>query len=97
MLKVYDKAQWHIDAGEDESIVIKKMNALFDFLDKNGLLNAEGKEILEIGIDDSVSVHERMLSEVGNKFMKSKYDLVIDTNADEFFETLEKSFEEFKN
>ena len=24
MLKVYDKAQWHIDAGEDESAVVKK-------------------------------------------------------------------------
>jgi hypothetical protein len=96
MLKVYDKAQWHIDAGAYEEVVVKKMKVLFDFLDAKGLLQAEGKELLEIGIDDSVSIHERMLTEEGNKFMESKYDTVINTKEEEFYEALETAFKEFK-
>ncbi len=96
MIKVYDKAQWHIDAGEDENTVIKKMNVLFDFLDNKGFLLEEGKEILELGIDSSVSIHERMLSEEGNKFMESEYDTVINENEDELDEALENAFKVFK-
>ncbi len=96
MLKVYDKAQWHIDAGEDESAVVKKMEILFDFLENKGFLQAEGKEILKIGIDESISIHERMLTEKGNSFMESKYDGIINTNEEEFNEALENAFEEFK-
>ena len=28
-MRVYDKAQWHIDAGEDKNEVIKKFKAVF--------------------------------------------------------------------
>lgn len=95
MLKVYDKARWHIDAGADETAVVEKMKVLFDFLNAKGLLKDEGKEVLDLGIDDSVSIHERMLTEEGNKFMESKYDSVINTNMEEFAEALEATFKEF--
>lgn len=97
MLKVYDKAQWHIDAGAVEDAVVKKMKVLFDFLDSKGLLQEEGKEVLDLGIDGSASIHERMLTEEGNKFMESKYDSVINTNGEEFNEALEKAFEDYKS
>ncbi|MCD8039593.1 MAG: hypothetical protein LUE96_10995 [Lachnospiraceae bacterium] len=95
MLKVYDKAQWHIDAGADEATVVEKMKILFEFLNVKGLLLDEGKEILDLGIDDSVSIHERMLTEEGNSFMETKYDDIINTNKEEFNEALEKAFEIF--
>ena len=94
MLKVYDKAQWHIDAGEDEKAVVNKMKILFGFLDAKGLLQQEGKEMLELGVDSSISIHERMLTEQGNKFMDAKYDTVINTSEEEFGEALESVFTE---
>ena len=72
------------------------MEILFDFLENKGFLQAEGKEILKIGIDESISIHERMLTEKGNSFMESKYDGIINTNEEEFNEALENAFEEFK-
>lgn len=95
MLKVYDKAQWHIDAGADEATVVEKMKILFEFLNAKGLLLGEGKEVLDLGIDDSVSIHERMLTEEGNNFMETKYDDIIDTNKDDINEALENAFEAF--
>lgn len=97
MLKVYDKAQWHIDAGSDANLVVRKIKILFEFLESKSFLNEEGKEVLEIGIDESVSIHERMLTEVGNKFMELKYNTVINTNEERFHEELEKAFEDFEN
>jgi activator of 2-hydroxyglutaryl-CoA dehydratase len=96
MLKIYDKAKWHIDAGADADTVVKKMTQLFDFLDRKDLLKSEGKEMLEIGIDSSISIHERMLTEKGNRFMEDKYDSVIDADAEEFTDALEKAFAEFE-
>ena len=95
MMKVYDKAQWHIDAGMDKGVVLKKMEVLFDFLNSKGLLKEEGKEMLDIGIDDSISIHERMLTEEGNRFLEAKYDTVINTNVEDFLEALEKAFADF--
>ena len=96
MLKIYDKAHWHIDAGEDSNTVVKKMKILFNFLESKGFLKNEGKEILDLGIDESVSIHERMITDEGKKFMESKYDTVINTNEEEFQKALEKAFEEFE-
>ena len=30
-MKIYDKAQWHTDAGENENIVLARFNAVFTF------------------------------------------------------------------
>ena len=92
MLKVYDKAQWHIDAGEDVDTVISKLKVVFSFLDAKGFLGTEGKEILDLGIDSSVSIHERMLTEEGNDFMANCYDDVINNKAEDIKEALEKEY-----
>jgi hypothetical protein len=31
-MKIYDKAVWHIDEGEEESKVLERFKAIFDFL-----------------------------------------------------------------
>lgn len=95
MIKVYDKAQWHIDAGENADSVIDRLTALFRFLDEKSLLTGEGKEILDLGIDSSVSIHERMVTEKGKMFMEECYDNVIDKRADEMIEALEREYKSF--
>lgn len=90
MLKVYDKAQWHIDAGKDTKTVVDKLKAVLEFLDSKGMLTSEGKEIIELGVDSSVSIHERMLTEEGTAFMDASYDKVIDLSAKEITVALEQ-------
>ncbi|MBR2362146.1 MAG: hypothetical protein IKA80_05825 [Spirochaetaceae bacterium] len=76
-MKIYDKASWHIDGGERKEDVIKKFSLIFDFLEKEGMLTDEGKEILELGIDTSISLHERMVNEKGKIFLDEKYDFLL--------------------
>lgn len=91
-MKIFDKAQWHIDAGGDLVEVISKFKTVFQFLDKNGLLSDDGKEILEFGIDSSVSLNEHMVNEVGAAFLEKYYDTVINFPADAMGEALEQKF-----
>ena len=95
MLKVYDKAQWHMDAGENAEAVVSRFKAVFSFLAAKELLGAEGKEMVDLGIDSSISIHERMVTDAGKKFMEACYDKVIDKSADEIVGELEKEFELF--
>lgn len=90
MLKIYDKAQWHIDAGENAEVVVNRLRAVFEFLNKNGMLALEGKEIIDLGIDSSVSIHERMLTEEGKRVMDAIYDKVIDKPAEEIVAAMEQ-------
>ena len=92
MLKIFDKAQWHIDAGEDPTNVILKMKAVLLFLNSKGMLASEGQEILDLGVDSSVSIHERMVTEEGKKFMEACYDNVINKNADQISGALDKEY-----
>ena len=92
MLKIFDKAQWHIDAGEDPTNVILKMKAVLLFLNSKGMLASEGQEILDLGVDSSVSIHERMVTEEGKKFMEACYDKVINKNADQISGALDKEY-----
>ena len=39
---IFDKAAWHIDAGMNESDVVKKFKSVFDWLDCHTLLSEEG-------------------------------------------------------
>ena len=91
-MKIFDKAQWHIDAGEDSTEVISKFKAVFQFLDKNGFLSGDGKEILEFGIDSSVSLNERMVSKAGAAFLEIYYDAVINFSSSTIGEALEQRF-----
>ena len=95
MLKVYDKAQWHIDAGEPEDKVIERFKMLFKFLDSKGLLIQEGKEILELGIDSSVSIHERMLSDAGNSFLDKYYNKVLESGLSQYEDMLENAYNDY--
>lgn len=90
MLKIYDKAQWHIDAGENAETVVNKLKAVFEFLDKKGMLTSEGKEIIDLGVDSSASIHERMLTEDGKQFMDDIYDKVIDKQVEELVVAMEQ-------
>lgn len=80
-MKVFDKALWHIDAGEDKDVVLTKFQAVFDFLSEKDLLSEEGQEILEFGIDDSISLNEDMVTEEGAAFLDKHYDEVINCDA----------------
>lgn len=89
-MRVYDKAQWHIDAGEDKNEVIKKFKAVFKFLNKHSFLSADGKEIFEVGIDESISLNDKMLNSKGRVFIVKYYDRVINFNSEKIVEELSK-------
>lgn len=95
MLKIYDKAQWHIDAGENKETVVSRFKAVFAFLAQKDLLDAEGKEILDLGIDSSVSIHERMMTDDGKRFMEDCYDDAIKSCGSEIGEALERAYKTF--
>lgn len=82
-MKVYDKAMWHIDGGEDKEEVIAKFKVIFSFLKGKDMLSDEGKEIMEFEIDSSISLHERLLTAEGNKFIEEYYDSIINLKSNE--------------
>ena len=81
--KVYDKASWHIDAGEPTSSVLSHFKFIIDWCNQNNLLTDEGEEILEFGIDESISIHSRLLNERGNMFMTKYYDMFISAQIEQ--------------
>lgn len=76
-MKIYDKAVWQIDNGADESAVVNHFQFVFEWLNSNKLLNKDGLEILEIGIDEEVSLNEDLLTTKGNEFLDKYYDALI--------------------
>lgn len=78
---VYDKASWHIDAGEPASSVLAHFKFIMSWCNLKDLLSAEGKEILELGADESISIHSRLLNERGNMFMSKYYDTFISAQS----------------
>ena len=81
--KVYDKASWHIDAGEPTSSVLSHFKFIIDWCNQNNLLTDEGEEILELGIDASISIHSRLLNERDNMFMTKYYDMFISAQIEQ--------------
>ena len=82
-MKIYDKANWHIDAGEDQQEVIEKFEVIFSVLKAKNMLSEEGKEIMDLGIDKSISIHERLLTLEGNTFIEEYYDSIINLKSNE--------------
>lgn len=80
--KVYDKASWHIDAGEPKDSVLAHFKFIMNWCKQNNLLSDEGEEILGFGIDDSISIHSRLLNERGNLFMTKYYDTFISAQSE---------------
>ncbi|MCL2103318.1 MAG: hypothetical protein FWH25_04705 [Syntrophorhabdaceae bacterium] len=73
-MKIIDKASWQIDGGIQPSVVTAHFKRIFSWLEAKGLLTQEGKEVLEIGIDDSVSLHERLVTPEALAFLDAKYN-----------------------
>ncbi len=92
-MRVFDKAQWHIDAGENAAEVIAKFQNVFSFLDNHNMLSDDGCEILEFGIDSSISLNEQMLSKSGYDYLDKFYDKVINCKSENIMDELEKRFE----
>lgn len=82
-MKIFDKASWQIDNGIDESIVVAHFEFIFEWLNEHKMLNSDGMEILEIGIDSDVSLHEGLVTENGLNFLNKFYDkLITDSRYD---------------
>lgn len=91
-MKVYDKAQWHIGNGENSSEVIAKFQEVFSFLNTHKMLSADGLEIFEFGIDSSISLNEKMVTEEGQNFLDKYYDTVINYPAQIISDELERKY-----
>jgi hypothetical protein len=82
-MRIFDKAQWHIDAGEPAAETVERFNAVFQFLAGQGVLTPEGEEIMQLGIDSSASLHERLVNAKGAKFLDTNYDELLKLSASE--------------
>lgn len=91
-MKVYDKAQWHIDNGENSSEVIAKFQEVFSFLNAHKMLSTDGLEIFEFGVDGSISLNEKMVTEEGQNFLDKYYDTVINCPAQMISDELERGY-----
>lgn len=74
MLKSFDKAEWQIDGGIPEDLVVNHFNLVFAWLDKHKMLSDEGKEEYEFGIDSEALLNEELLTQDGIKFLDECYD-----------------------
>ena len=82
-MKIYDKAVWHIDAGEDKDEVVARLLCVFKYLEKHEMLTDEGAEILEIGIDASISLNEYLVNRAGQEFLEKNYDSLMQLSLPE--------------
>jgi len=94
-LTVFDKFAWHLDAGIDEHKLKDYFQRLMCFLKNHLLLNAYGLEIFDLGVDSSLSITSKMLTNEGNFFLSAWYDKYlesVDLNKDIDFSFLEGKF-----
>lgn len=89
-VKVFDKASWHIDGGEDPKKVVTRFKDIFICLKKLRLLNDDGLEVLDNGMDDSISLHQGLVTDEGYDFLTNYYDKSIIASE------LKKNYEIFK-
>lgn len=94
-MKSYDKAAWHIDGGEKESEVIFRFGEIFVFLAEKKMLNDEGMETLEFGMDSSVSLNSNMVNKEGEAFLDAYYDVVLNQNPREITKNLQEAYKKF--
>lgn len=103
MLKIFDKAQWQIDGGIPEELVVNYFNLVFLWLDKHELLSDEGKEEFDEGIDCEASLNEEQLTNEGVDFLDKYYDKFLMAIAKEKYgkensiAELDKLYKEYKN
>lgn len=100
MLKIIDKAAWHIDEGMSKEHVVHHFKFIFEWLKKNDLLSENGKEILDIGIDESISLNEKMVKKQVINFLEKYYDEYTESiqyGIKENEKILDKYYAEFLN
>ena len=83
-MKIYDKAMWQIDNGVEKSMVINHFKFVFEWLKNQNMLNNNGLEIFDIGIDEEVSLNESLLTDKGNEFVDMYYDELISSAGYDF-------------
>ena len=91
-MKVFDKAQWHIDNGENVVEVVSKFREVFSFLNTHQMLSIDGQEIYDLGIDSSASLNEKMVTQEGYDFLDKYYDEVINCDAKTISSELERKY-----
>ena len=94
-MKTFDKASWHIDGGENEKDVISRFKEVFSFLKEKNMLNDEGLETLEYGMDSSASLNSNMVVAEGEAFLDAYYDVVLDQNPIDINKNLQLAYEKF--
>ena len=94
-MKSYDKASWHIDGGEIESEVITRFKDVFAFLAEKKMLNDEGEETYEYGMDSSVSLNSDMVNSEGEAFLDTYYDIVLNQDPMAIKENLRIAYDKF--
>lgn len=94
-MKIYDKASWHLDKNADKNEIIAKFTKVFEFLHKNSLLNKDGEELYNIGIDSSISLHSKLVTDDGKNFLDKYYDSVIECNSKEIYKVLQTKYNEY--
>ncbi len=79
-MNIYDKAKWQIDSGMPKEKVLAHFVLIFEWLHSKNMLSKEGIEMLEAGMDDSISLNEEMVTEDGNAFLLKYYDNLISSS-----------------
>ena len=96
---VYDKAKWQIEGGIPVQNVVNHFSFIFEWLEKNDLLNEYGKQTHKIGLDEFLILCDEMVTEEGKHFLDKCYDEYIgkvEYGENENSEELDKMFNAFK-
>jgi hypothetical protein len=97
-MKVFDKAKWHIEAGEDQNDVTEKFKIIFEFLNQHGLLSEEGKEVLDLDlVDSTISLNSRLLTKIGIDFIDTYNDTIVSLDPTNTEDELKRLYEQFPN
>ena len=74
-MKVYDKASWHYPSNcPNLNDAVHHLEIVIEWLDEHDLLNDEGHEIVNLGIDEEAALTSEMLTEKGEKVIDEAYD-----------------------
>lgn len=73
-MTIYDKANWHIDYGENEKEVLARYSLWMEYLHGRNMLSQDGEELFELGVDESFSLTDAMVTKEGNDFLEKEYN-----------------------
>lgn len=90
-MQIYDKAIWHIDAGENSDEVLEKYRLIFFYLRNHDMLTPDGMELFDGGVDSSMSLNESLLTKEGNDYIKNQFDFLFSCDAARLKDLLSES------